>query len=98
MSFDQTGEQASLAPWVTRPLPAKISTKVGREGFRSSFEQVFKLVSILEIERRFITKGLSLCRVGLSRDKCPGGQCLLAGTPSTSLCRRVVIWMGEFNH
>ena len=42
MSFDQTGVQACLAPWVTRPLPAKKSTKVGRAVFRSSFEQVFK--------------------------------------------------------
>ena len=41
MSFDQTGVQACLAPWVTRPLPAKKSTKVGRDALRSSFEQFF---------------------------------------------------------
>lgn len=34
--------------WVARPLPAKKSTKVGREVFRSSFEQFSVLVSILE--------------------------------------------------
>jgi hypothetical protein len=49
MSFDQTGVQACLAPWVTRPLPAKKSTKVGREVFRSSCEQFLRLVSILEV-------------------------------------------------
>jgi hypothetical protein len=43
-----TGTQACLAPWVTRPLPAKKSTKVGREVFRSSFEQFACLVSIFE--------------------------------------------------
>ena len=48
MSFDQTGVQACLAPWVTRPLPAKKSTKFGREVFRSSFEQFLSEASILE--------------------------------------------------
>jgi hypothetical protein len=52
MSFDQTGVQACLAPWVTRPLPAKKSTKVGREVFMSSFEQVSGVVSNLECLRK----------------------------------------------
>ena len=51
MSFDQTGVQACLAPWVTRPLPTKKSTKVRREVLRSSFEQFLCEVSILEVGR-----------------------------------------------
>jgi hypothetical protein len=54
MSFDQTGVQAYLTPWVTRPLPAKKSTKVGREVFMSSFEQVSGVVSILEAGKDFV--------------------------------------------
>ena len=46
------GGAGVLGSWVTRPLPAKKSTKVGREVFRSSFEQVFGLVSNLEWLRR----------------------------------------------
>jgi hypothetical protein len=42
------GGQACLAPWVTRPLPAKKSTKVGREVFRSSFEQFLGRVATCE--------------------------------------------------
>jgi hypothetical protein len=34
------GAGTCLAPWVTRPLPAKKSTKVGKMVFMSSFEQV----------------------------------------------------------
>lgn len=52
MSFDQTGMQACLAPWVTRPLPAKKSTKVGKKVLRSSFEQFFYLMSTLECLKR----------------------------------------------
>ena len=48
MSFDQTGVQACLAPWVIRPLPAKKSSKIGREVFRGSFEQFLCRASILE--------------------------------------------------
>jgi hypothetical protein len=51
MSFDQAGVQARLAPWVTRPLPAKKSTKVGREVFRSSFELFLGLMSIVKAGR-----------------------------------------------
>ena len=52
MSFDQTGVRACLAPWVTRPLPAKKSTKVGGVVFMSSFEQVSGVESNLECLRR----------------------------------------------
>lgn len=38
MSFDQTGVQVCLVPWVTRPLPTKKSTKIGKGGLMHSFE------------------------------------------------------------
>ena len=63
MSFDQTGVQACLAPWVTRPLPAKKSTKVGREVLRSSFEQFLCLVSILETVKDLGMAKMLRCRV-----------------------------------
>jgi hypothetical protein len=37
MSLAQTGAQACFTPYVTRPLPAKKSTKVGRSGFNEFF-------------------------------------------------------------
>jgi hypothetical protein len=48
MSFDQTGVQACLAPWVTRPLPAKKSTKVGGLVVTSSSEQFLRALSMEE--------------------------------------------------
>ena len=53
MSLDQTGTQACFTPCVTRPLPAKKSTKVGMVAFRSSFEQFLVDVSILKVEKGF---------------------------------------------
>lgn len=50
--FGQTEVRACLAPWVTRLLPEKKSTKVGREVFMSSFEQFSGVVSILECSQR----------------------------------------------
>ena len=51
MSLDQTGTQACRAPWVTRPLPAKKSTKVGSVVDMGSFEQFLIVVSILNARK-----------------------------------------------
>ena len=48
ISFDQTGVQACLAPWVTRPLPAKKSTKVGGVVVMSSCEHLLMGLSMEE--------------------------------------------------
>jgi hypothetical protein len=52
MSLDHTGTQACFAPCVTRPLPAKKSTKLGAGGFMRSFEQLEGGLSKRDFEKR----------------------------------------------
>lgn len=53
MSFDQTGTHACFAPCVTRPLPAKKSTKVERICFNLFFWEVFKGGVKLKVHKFF---------------------------------------------